>query len=373
MIKNKNSRTAIENSKKCFFCRQIIPMEAKVCFHCFNPQNPWKYYLNIFGFWINLILCLITTSASYYAMKNIIASKKEGITAVEAVKKAEESLKSASQADATANEAAIRSVSSADYAKFAASRMIALKEDYNNAVQSLGNKEEDLLTKIISAEKLILEASAAIQETTNSLLRLENISSFNLLVMKAYNDNRDAAISIAHVANSQDHPLKETAKESLMYILDNLEIGFQDEKWNDPKRYMEADYDLSRINDVSALLSTMNNEYWLPRQLGILQRVRFRDQLTNHEKIEFFHEVSKTTKSIKVFRLAVKYMDDVMNEDLKDKTVFPINYTNFFDYNASDTRWEFYQQEQSKRPNASAGAGPSGILSSPESIFSTTH
>ena len=77
-------------------------MEAKVCFHCFNPQNPWKYYLNIFGFWINLILCLITTSASYYAMKNIIASKKEGITAVEAVKKAEESLKSASQADATA-------------------------------------------------------------------------------------------------------------------------------------------------------------------------------------------------------------------------------------------------------------------------------
>jgi len=275
----------------CRYCASPMPAEASVCLHCGRNKRWYLNHLHIdhIGLLIALIMMII-------AFQQLGEARKEHIAANQALERAR-----------GAEETALTVSKNLENVQLNVNQQqLTITHIETKAKQALKeiNAINDLSTQAIShaenAEQLVSKAQKSIDELTK-------LMDFNLLVLKATNDDRHAFDQLMKVPN--DDPFHEMAIKTVFIITDDPRLSWQIRQ--DASMQYNFDWNTKSWDFLLKMyphpeMDTYDNRY----KPNILSRIWAQKRFPIKKRLDFLYHVIKTDGSIAALNRACMLMNE---------------------------------------------------------------
>jgi hypothetical protein len=270
--------------KRCRSCKSSIPIDAPVCRFCGRHQRWYLNYLQHAGLLITLGMMAIayqqlgearkirstesqTLERARGAEKNVIAVSKDVLAIKTEVEQHQESIRVTE-----------------GKAKQALSEI--------QAIQKISGQAK---TQAETATKLLVRAETSVKE-------LRTMADFNLLVLKATNDDREAFDRLRKIGPSE-RPLYQLAHQTVQEIAYDIKLS-----WNiisEPSLQYAFDWSKTDYDFLLKMYHTVPPLY----RSGFVSKLWSQQHFSKQKRLDFLYQVIKTDTSIKALNRACMFMN----------------------------------------------------------------
>jgi ribosomal protein L40E len=275
----------------CRYCASSMPVEASVCIHCGRNKRWYLNHLQIDH--IGLLIALIMIILTYQQLGEV---RKERIASTQALERARGAEETASTVSKNLENVQLN----------VNQQQLAITFIETKAKQALKeiNAINDLSTQAIShaenAEQLVSKAQKSIDDLTR-------LMDFNLLVIKATNDDRHAFDQLRKIP--YDDPFHEMALKTVFTITDDPRLSWQirqDASMQYNFDWDKESWDFLRSMYPHPIMDAYQNRY----KPNILSRIWAQKRFPIKKRIDFLYDVIKTDGSIAALNRACMLMNE---------------------------------------------------------------
>jgi hypothetical protein len=292
-------KNSIPDEKRCCYCTSMIHRSASVCPQCGRDQ---RWYLNYFRIdHIGLIIALAMIVIAYWQLQEV---RQERIAANQALEKAHQAEKAASSvAD---NLGLVRKT----------------VEEQQKAIGIIAERAKQAFSEIQNAQQLSSKAKSEV-ETARALInkaeiavdQLRSTVDFNLILIKARNDDREAFDQLVRLAEKKG-PFQVISSNAAVQIA--FEVNPMVTVRIDPQMPWK-EYSLDPKKDsLKKLLAAYPSIYPIFKP-SYISEIWSQDRFTKQSRLDFLYEIIKSDKSLHALDRACV----LMNQEAKiNKNIF---------------------------------------------------
>jgi len=284
-MKSQSPEPAHPKTSRCKYCKQEIPRKALKCHHCGEYQN--KLRLLVFlPYVISSVILLVSIAQVIFAYIQTQEAHKKNIDASIVLKKAEDAVRIANYASEDVNKASIE-----------AKRMVT-----------------EIKNILDGTEQKITELDRSIQDANRAMMELQLLTRFNIVVIRAQADDRDAFDQIRLLGKDASFPYHSIAR------------AIEEKMWYDCEYFYKAfvpDVNISWKEGVDPQKLTLQ-QLWESYKSGDA-KIRFgiiqfmwekRTDISKKERLQFLVNVfNSDEKSMDVIRLCGHYFKAGTNDN----------------------------------------------------------
>ena len=268
-----SDKTPPDKRGKCKYCASYLLPEAKVCTVCNRHKNRVFNHLRVdhIGIVATLIMVLFAASNLQLTSKNL--------------ELASENLTETKQKHVEAT---------------AALEKVVLAE---GKISSLENEAKAVLERIRQGEATVTNLQNVLREAQVAVSDLEENINFNMLLIKANNDDRPAFNSLVEISKKSG-PFRDIANISILQIVSNITSMLQIQN-NYPWHTLNADPKKISLQEFRNLYKSFHHIHKVAYMDTLMAQQRF----SKFEKFQILAEIIKDTISLKELERACQYMN----------------------------------------------------------------